>query len=763
MLIIALTSPSIELQKQDDSVLSIDVLLDNTTSMEIYDIEKYESLVEEIKQKDIVVNLDYINTGDVSNIGDSLLKHISPFSKVLLISDGIANEGTKLEDVALFASSINSSIFTLELETDKKEVSVFIEGPSKVVSGVENEYRFYVRRTQGDESIELTITLDDEIKFQEKVGLEPTMQKFTFSSGEHQLKAEIKKTDVFEQNNIFYKSIRVVERPQLLYVTKDMKSPLLKIYESLYDVDIQTDIPIELDKYYSVVLNNLNSKIFTPSKIKALEEYASSGNGVLVIGGKDSFEYGGYNSSLISNLLPVNVGKAKKKKDIANIVISVDTGDSSKILKIDEEDPNSPTLLQATKAMALSVVENIALNARVGIIESNTNAQVITDGIYTLENILEDLRFKIPRISGHHAQSIYQTPLAAYRLMQKSTGSKNLLLITSGNVRTGTFYKESTLKNVREMYENYGMRTFVISSGKDASYLDIMRGRIDEADIEDKSEYLKQLAKVGGGQFWHTDAALKVSILFGDPDNKPSGEPELFIYDVTHFITKEQDSEGKVYGFNQVYPKANARLLLTTSGGDPILTVWRFGLGRVGVISSDDGSKWMSSLVRPENSRFLVRSMNWLIEDPERKNDFTVTFPEFYVGESSAITVRSDSYPEFDGLNFFEERKDIYKAYYTPEEQGFSPLVNSQIANNYNREFKSLGQTSQITKLAEITGGKKLVGKADEIIKEIQSSKQVISTSNVDLSWYFVAFAIVLYLIEVVARKIYEIKMSRKF
>ena len=93
----------------------------------------------------------------------------------------------------------------------------------------------------------------------------------------------------------------------------------------------------------------------------------------------------------------------------------------------------------------------------------------------------------------------------------------------------------------------------------------------------------------------------------------------------------------------------------------------------------------------------------------------------------------------------------------------FSPLVNSQIANNYNREFKSLGQTSQITKLAEITGGKKLVGKADEIIKEIQSSKQVISTSNVDLSWYFVAFAIVLYLIEVVARKIYEIKMSRKF
>ena len=33
VLIIALTSPSIELQKQDDSVLSIDVLLDNTTSM----------------------------------------------------------------------------------------------------------------------------------------------------------------------------------------------------------------------------------------------------------------------------------------------------------------------------------------------------------------------------------------------------------------------------------------------------------------------------------------------------------------------------------------------------------------------------------------------------------------------------------------------------------------------------------------------------------------------------------------------------------
>jgi len=86
-------------------------------------------------------------------------------------------------------------------------------------------------------------------------------------------------------------------------------------------------------------------------------------------------------------------------------------------------------------------------------------------------------------------------------------------------------------------------------------------------------------------------------------------DAEIFLYDTNHFITEEFDSQGKIYGFNQVFPKTSGQLLITTSGGDPVLTIRRFGLGRVAAISTDDGTRWASDLVRPQNSAFFVRTL----------------------------------------------------------------------------------------------------------------------------------------------------------
>jgi hypothetical protein len=114
-------------------------------------------------------------------------------------------------------------------------------------------------------------------------------------------------------------------------------------------------------------------------------------------------------------------------------------------------------------------------------------------------------------------------------------------------------------------------------------------------------------------------------------------------------------------------------------------------------------------------------------------------------------------------LNFFEERENLYKAYYTPTKQGLEQVMGHSVAVNYKEEYKHLGLNPNLERIAQITGGKMLPLDSFAIITEIESQTRLESTQVIDLSWVFLLAAIVLYLIEIIARKVYEIKTSRNY
>jgi len=83
---------------------------------------------------------------------------------------------------------------------------------------------------------------------------------------------------------------------------------------------------------------------------------------------------------------------------------------------------------------------------------------------------------------------------------------------------------------------------------------------------------------------------------------------------------KNVELAAKVTGLNFVVPKQAARTLVTTNGGDSVLSVWRFGLGRVVSLTTDDGNKWSGELLSQKNSKLITKSINWLTNpiDPLR-------------------------------------------------------------------------------------------------------------------------------------------------
>ena len=48
-----------------------------------------------------------------------------------------------------------------------------------------------------------------------------------------------------------------------------------------------------------------------------------------------------------------------------------------------------------------------------------------------------------------------------------------------------------------------------------------------------------------------------------------------------HYITADLDLNATITGFNDVTPKPGSQRLVAMADGKPVLTVWRYGLGRV--------------------------------------------------------------------------------------------------------------------------------------------------------------------------------------
>ena len=91
----------------------------------------------------------------------------------------------------------------------------------------------------------------------------------------------------------------------------------------------------------------------------------------------------------------------------------------------------------------------------------------------------------------------------------------------------------------------------------------------------------------------------RADISFKPSEKSPENEKQqeegpatysLFAYSPDHFITKNVNLTANITGYNDVTPKAGAeRLVITSTNGKPVLTTWRFGLGRVAALTTDNG------------------------------------------------------------------------------------------------------------------------------------------------------------------------------
>ena len=740
-LLTALASPFVLESKTVPGDPRLTILVDNSSSMALYNAGIAYELYKKLEDS-MPVNIRTIASGEHSTIGSGILNNIEGDDNVMVITDGVNNEGKLLGDIMLFASNINSSVSALKMEPVRNDVGVTIDGPPELIKDTESDFVVRVSVVGKNIPYTLQVTMDDTTLIMEEQASASKTFAFSrkFPEGEyHKLTAKLLdagEDDYFKNNNVFYKSIKIVPRPKVLYVT-EKNSPMAQELKKIYELEIKDSLPADLSGYMAVIFNDIRASKINPY-MDMLSDYVSDGNGLLFIGGENSFDRGGYKGTLLETLLPIKIGAGEEqnKSDI-NIVIVIDISQGT-------ED-----YVAVEKALALSVIDSLSEKNNAGAVAFNTQAYQIAE-IKPLKDHKKELKEKISRLK-FDGQSFFNLGVeGGYRMLSNVGGSKNIIFVSDGKT-TYQKLREDTLETVRSV-NALGVKVFVVGVGTETDDL-----------ATENNLFLANMAALGEGIYYKADASNKLKVQFGDKDETKGEEfyNALIPLDTTHFITLGLDDiQATVSGYNYAVPKPAARTLVTTNKNIPVLVVWRFGLGRVAAVMTDDGLKWAGDLLNKKNSKLITKSINWAIGDLGRKSSYDVTIRDTVLGKSANVNVITKEMPGSDkemGISFAKIDTNLYSSAYTPKDMGYREILGATFAVNYNDEYANLGINPEFTSLVEKTGGRVFEPTdAKEIIEFIRAKSKRIKIQSTDYRWPFAIIAMLLFLAEIGVRRYRE-------
>ncbi len=720
----AIASPYVQTQKVIEGDPYIDLLVDNSTSMALFH-DVSAGLAGNLEKR-TTTEVKTVGTGTSSNVGDAVLGSIKPGGSVLLVSDGNANTGADLSDVALFAAKMNATVNAIRLTPIKNDASVEIVGPEKTLESAENSFTVLIRRVGDIKAVNLQVALDGEIIYDQMTPQNSVTITRKLAEGTHRITAKIAVADHFSNNNVFYKTIRAVPQPRILLYS-EKSTPLETLLKQLYTVEPSASLPVNLNDYYAVVVNDIPADRLD-SSTDALNDFIADGNGMVVFGGENSYDRGNYRNSLFETILPVIVGNPEKKPGDNAIAIVVDVSGSQ----------GAPfgrfaNTAEFSKAATLDIMKNVKLDTPLALIAFNTQAYLLSEPspVFAKQNA-EEL---IGRLRWGGGTNIAAGILKAVQVLGTVSGSKNIVLFSDGKTQN-----EAAAYEAARFAANSGVKIYTVGVGPTTNENTMM-----------------DIAEITNGVYFRATDESRLKILFGSADEQEakSGRMDLVVLNKNHFITHDYDPNVTLYGFNQVSPKGAGRMLAITSTGSPVLTVWRLGLGRVASLSVDDGSKWAGSLLAGGNSKLISRTVNWAIGDPERKSLSFVEAKDTRLNEPSLITVKSDIPPSATEVVFYKIDENLYTGSLLPGQVGFQEVAGAAFAVNYEAEFGDIGVNKELENIVASTGGR-IFDASD--IKGIVDFAKTRAKREVNakeyLRWIFLVLAIAVFLLEIFIRRI---------
>lgn len=772
-LCIALATPFTTITEDSDGDPRALVLVDKSASMELYDTSFIDFLTEELN-KELPTTVKVFGTEELSPVGDAALGHSE---HVLLISDGNANTGVDILDVAHAAKDNNVSLNMVDLDPVKNDVAVVVNAPTSVPLGFPARITVEVSSSQ-EKTVPLTILVDGAEFYNElttgAVSIEPTL-----STGYHRIEARVQSNDENLENNVHYAVIQVLEKPKI-FVLSGKNGPLEQALANLFDTTRAARLPADLSPYLAVVVNDQNV-----NNVNALTDFLRDedgdryGNGLVVFGGFNSYDRGQYKGKQIESLLPVKVGKPKRKTGENTIVFVIQVSGSTSAEKV-VVDPatgkrttiteKEPTI-DIIKAQAVNAMNNLNLKNNVGVIafgvgttgkSFGSGQEAIEASVVKIADIQplyknrKEIVDKVSRVIGGGTTAPDIALRAAVDMLRSKSGDKTIIFLTNGRFSAGLTggenvpIKVNTIEIVKNAYLRYGIKTHTLGVGSRDD--DIFAQKVDET-------FLKEVAKSGDSTYDRATNMMSLLVKYGDPHEKGFGENFALVpLSLTHFITRDTDINAILNGYNEVVPKDGSKLLVTTDTGLPAVTTWNYFNGRVAAFTvfTQNG---LGPLMQGSNSDLVRNAVLWASGDPRRNLDVNVQVGQAIIDKQTEVTFTSDDPVSGDcqdtKLTFDRSAGNSYIFHFTPTSTGFFTVCNIPYAVNDASEHWRVGEHQDLETAVGITGGSKFTfDQVDAIVERIKTVSKRVIVEKTEVRGPFIALAALLFLLEIFIRRL---------
>lgn len=727
MLAVALAGPFVQDSRMVEDQQDVFMLKDDSRSADILENAS-------LNAEDVDLERRTLLTGNNSNLASALESELRSDSRYLLVSDGRSSED--LEKVLRKYRNKNSTISVLKPDTDT-ERAVSISGPSTTVPGAATEFKVEVSSTEQDE-VPLKVTLDNQTVLDSSISGSWSFNRSFSSEGSHRIKAEIESDDRYSENNIYYKTFEVQEKPEILYIGQD--SELSDKLSQFYSVTVRQEAPEDLSDYYTTI----STKKLDEQRIG---DYISEGNGYVYLG-----EY-----SNPGKHIPLKASNENYNDESTRMVMPIQV-------------PFKSTNVTYTKNTAGSIVKALPGNTKFGGIYYSTTADFLTQGgtalfpqrvsdtdeLVTLgggsqnrETVLQNIR-QLDRSS-------YKRHDVALKASQELLGDEgNVVLVTNGDIVDTTTIPNHEGKSAEDI------RRDAIDQARDLdSDIDLYAVRtgplpeeaedienIDRSDVVEQQEFMQDLADAAPSarsSYYNIDELNELTNLELGAGGGTSAFKPIGVIDEDHFITRDVGLRTEIAEFDEVRPKPSSDVLVSGPGKREFLTAWNYGLGRVAAFSGDQG---VLERTLDADPGLVSRTTSWTVGNPDRKQDRWVE-----ISETEAPTeVEVKASYQAEGLTYSSEGR--YTGKVRPEGRGFHSFAGENYSYNYNSEIGEIGYRNEVlSQVASETGGE--VYSPSELEEaEFGGSQMQEVNYSISLTPYFLAAALVILLSEVGYRKL---------
>ena len=527
--------------------------------------------------------------------------------RLVLLSDGKQTQGDA-RTAAAIAHSLGVQIHTVALDNDDGGDEISLRGVFAPAQVRGNEpYRVQATVHSARATSATLLLMRQGALFEEMfVSLKPGLNTFSFidqgtDGGLIEYEAIINaKQDQEPRNNRYQAFVQVAGPPKILHIVgkQGMQTQVSEALgtQGFAVEEIPTSaLPASLHQitdYDLIILNNVSGFDLSLNKMELLEQFVrDAGGGLVMLGGDQTYAAGGFYGTPIERALPVTMDvKSTIKIPTLAVTFVLDRSGSMGSQSQGEQK------IDIAKNAALSSISLLNPLDQVAVLAFDDQAEWVVPPttVGNRQPIIDRLR---TLGAGGSTDLVSALDEAARVMSEQSAKVKHLIVLSDGLTGIDTDFRQ-----FENLITEHGITVSTVALGHDAN-----------------RSLMSNLAQMGKGRFYYTDDPRNVPRIFSsetmvisrDMIVEGNVKPTLS-YPGEMIEGFAEGSFPQLKGYQRTYPKPAAQVLLKAADDDPLLVVWRYGLGKAVAFTSDLSGRWGRDWTQwPDFARFTAQLARW--------------------------------------------------------------------------------------------------------------------------------------------------------